>query len=456
MKYLISVLFTITSFFNTYAFTVPTVYNTGKLINITKEHYLIQTKSKKYIKVKPFLNNPKVGIQVTYPISTTDIAVSDNYIYQQALKMLPQSEYTSDIIEAYLKTLAEVSRNGLYKVESTNGGKYSFNFVIDMLIPTACAEGQECNNMCYFGGWASTRKGSYCQAPWKVSGLDKVQSVDSVVYTNSYSCGGKNLFRCNPKIFGGYDSSLDPLPFVATKNSKRNSEAGICIKVSPSYAYATSQCLEASAKVPNFKESLKERYNNNKETFEKIIDNVNCFCEAKSTPKKAFSCNALKERLATIFEKPEQPEIPKVEEKEPEPTPEAIPVIPRDDDGREKAIPREADGGDEEKFVPVQVEVEQEEELLPDDLIYYNCNFDSNEKLFEGKNANCSNKGVCLKKLICEAHSEKQKKFDIKSKLLAYCPCDENDATQCANAKADKAIRTSAPDSSNSSSAQEQ
>ncbi|MGI4993997.1 hypothetical protein ACRXCV_15265 [Halobacteriovorax sp. GFR7] len=454
MKFLISVLFSITSIFNTYAFTVPTVYNTGKLINVTKEHYLIQTKSKKYIKVKPFLKNPKIGIQVTYPISTTDVAVSDNYIYQQALTMLPQSEYTSDIIEAYLKTLAEVSRNGLYKVESTNGGRYSFNFVMDMLIPTACAEGQDCNNMCYFGGWASTRKGSYCQAPWKVSGLDKVKSVDSEVYTNNYSCGGKNLFRCNPKIFGAYDSSLDPVQFVATRNSKRNSEAGICIKVSPSYAYATAQCLEASAKVPNFKESLKERYNNNKETFEKIIDNVNCFCESKSTPKKAFSCNALKERLATIFEKPEIPAAPVVQEPvEEEPVPQ---VEEKEPVAIPESIPREADGGDEEKFVPEQVEIEQEEELLPDDLIYYNCNFDTNEKLFEGKNANCSNKGVCLKKLICEAHSEKQKKFDIKSKLLAYCPCDENDATECANAKADKAIRTGPSDSSKSSSAQEQ
>ncbi len=450
MRLIISLLFVLNSF----AFVVPKVYNSGKLVDIGKDYYLIQTKSKELIKVKPFLDKPKVGLIVSYPISEDDISVEPDFLFESATKMVSNNKYTSDIIEAYLKTLAEVSKNGLYKTESVpNGNLYSLNFlnILDSIIPEACADGQECNNMCYFGGWPSTRKGSYCQAPWKTSKSSKVQAIDKEVYSSEFSCGGKNRFRCNPKIFGTYDSVLDPLSYVDTKKSKANGNKGICVKASPTYAHVTAQCLEATSKIPNFKESLKDRYNDNKEVFEKLIDNVNCFCGAKGTDKKAFSCNALKSRLATIFEKPapkqepvkvERPKVKPIVKLKPMP---AIP-IPRDDDGKEEKknliIPPK----------PAKVIV-QEEKPLPENLIYYNCDFEQTESLFEGKNANCANKGVCLKKLVCGAYSQKTKKFDVKTKLLAYCPCDEKEASKCANAIADEnIIRSRESDSDTKSS----
>lgn len=452
MKILILALFGLSSF----AFTVPRVYNSGKLVEVTKDHYLIRTKSKKYIKVKPFLNNPKIGIDVSYPLSTKTVEVDKNFLFNQATKLVTQQEYTSDIIEAYLKTLAEVSRNGLYKVESTNGSLFSFN-VLEMLIPSACAEGKECDNMCYFGGWPSTRKGSYCQAPWKVKTDSRVKEIDSEVYSNDFSCGGKNRFRCNPKIFGPYDSSLDPVQFVDTRNSKAHGRVGICIKADPSYAFATAQCLEASSKVPNFKEALKERYNDNKETFDKLIDNINCFCDAQATDKREFSCNALRSRLATIFE-----EAPVITPTEIEPVvvvPKKIPI--EDGGGKDKKIPIE-DGGREEivasipEIVLSEEVIEQQEEPLPKELVYYSCDFIGGESLFEGKDANCKNTNVCLKKLSCAAYSKEEKKYDVHSKLLAYCPCNVNDATKCANMKADNAIKVNSSSDDSSTQVNEQ
>lgn len=450
MKWIITSLLFINA---TFAFTVPKVYNTGKLIDVTSNYYLIQTKSKKHIKVKPFLKNPKIGIEVSYPIANAPSKIDKGLIQQHALKMVSQKEFTSDVIEVYLQALADLSKNGLYKQESTSGPKYT-TLLLDLIAPKVCAEGTSCDNMCYFGGWASTRKGGYCQVPWNTKNDAKVKAVDSEVYDKDYSCGGKDRFRCNPKIFGEYDSSLDPVQMVDTRGSKRNSKAGLCIKVSPSYKYATSQCLEASAKVPGFKEKLRERYNSNKEVFENIIDNVNCFCDSQKTDKREFSCNALRSRLAMIFEKPvhieEEPteEIEEViheevkvqtEEIVEESIQKAIPIIPRDDSGEEESL----------------VIVEQEEEPLPDDLIYYNCNFSDTKSLFEGKNSDCANKSVCLKKVTCESYSKEKKQYDIKANLLAYCSCDVNDATECANAIADRAIKTEEKKSSGSSSNQQ-
>ncbi|WP_120405415.1 hypothetical protein [Halobacteriovorax sp. BALOs_7] len=449
MKWLIASLL----FINTaLALTVPKVYNTGKLINVTKDHYLIQTKSKKMIKVKPFLKKPKIGVQISYPVSNTEIKVDKGFIQQHALKMLSQEEYTSDIIEAYLQTLSDISKNGLYKQESTTGSMYSSLF-LDMLAPKLCAHESSCDNMCYFGGWASTRKGGYCQAPWKTKNDAKVKAVDNEVYSRDYSCGGKNRFRCNPKIFGPYDSSLDPVQMVDTSDSKRNSAAGICIKVRGSYKYATAQCLEASSKIPNFKEALRERYNNNKETFKRIIDNVNCFCDAQKTDKREFSCNALRSRLSKIFEEEKEvvevaPEVEEVQEAQEVVTP-AIKAIPPPRGDKSIPIPRDDDG--KEEFVLD----EQEEEPLPEDLIYYNCNFTDTKNLFKGKNAQCANKGVCLKKVTCESYSKEKKQYDIKAKILAYCSCDESDATECANAIADKAVVTEKDNSQNTESTQQ-
>ena len=76
----------------------------------------------------------------------------------------------------------------------------AFNF----FLTEAVAKNKE--SICFFGGWPSRTLGGYCQSPWKNSDDKELMGLGSTYDSNHY-CGGANLFRCNPLLFGpGEDS----------------------------------------------------------------------------------------------------------------------------------------------------------------------------------------------------------------------------------------------------------
>ena len=76
--------------------------------------------------------------------------------------------------------------------------------LLNMFIKNAYADVENPEIFCNFGGWMSTfdRNGE-CQAPWRRTVRDDSRlETFGPTYTRRFSCGGANLFRCNPNVFG--------------------------------------------------------------------------------------------------------------------------------------------------------------------------------------------------------------------------------------------------------------
>jgi hypothetical protein len=97
---------------------------------------------------------------------------------------------------------------------------YFKNFWNDLLIANAYGLAPD-GTLCFFGGWPSTVKSSFCRKPWTTTSDTRVQNLGA--YSNF--CGDNNLFRCNPTLFGkGQDGN------------------GICINTGGSYSNLTERC----------------------------------------------------------------------------------------------------------------------------------------------------------------------------------------------------------------------
>lgn len=101
----------------------------------------------------------------------------------------------------------------------------SFEVIKELLIPSAQALAVE--STCYFGGWPSYVVDGVCKTPWTFAGHGELETFGPT-YSSDYYCGGQNLFRCNPVLFG-----------------EGSSGKGECIEI-PNYENVTQQCFEKS------------------------------------------------------------------------------------------------------------------------------------------------------------------------------------------------------------------
>jgi hypothetical protein len=108
--------------------------------------------------------------------------------------------------DALLDTIMEFERSGTYEDEFPTEGKVTelqrtirTIRLFKMLVNEAYAV--EKGQICFYGGWPSRMVGGKCQAPWKNKGDTELKKLGAT-YTSEYNCGGVNLFRCNPMLFG--------------------------------------------------------------------------------------------------------------------------------------------------------------------------------------------------------------------------------------------------------------
>lgn len=91
---------------------------------------------------------------------------------------------------------------------------------------------------CFFGGWLTKQTPNWCNEPWKHTSDPQAKELGPTYSSNRY-CGGKNLFRCNPVLFG---MPKEPKPSLG-----KNPERGICIKID-SYDHVTAMCAKEATK----------------------------------------------------------------------------------------------------------------------------------------------------------------------------------------------------------------
>jgi hypothetical protein len=108
--------------------------------------------------------------------------------------------------DALLDTVMEFERSGTYEDEFPIEGKVTelqrtirTIRLFKMLVNEAHAV--EKGEICFYGGWPSRMVGGKCQAPWKNKEDSELKKLGAT-YTSEYYCGGVNLFRCNPMLFG--------------------------------------------------------------------------------------------------------------------------------------------------------------------------------------------------------------------------------------------------------------
>lgn len=133
--------------------------------------------------------------------------------------------------------------------------------LIDILfIDRAHAEARE--GKCTFGGWASYTVNGTCKAPWNYAEDYELKEIGPT-YSKDFYCGSKNLFRCNPVLFGpgGADGK------------------GHCIELeSGGYENLSLNCFEKSKETP---EDLFELYRNNpnfRMAYLNLVEETMNFC----------------------------------------------------------------------------------------------------------------------------------------------------------------------------------
>lgn len=147
--------------------------------------------------------------------------------------------------------------------------------VFKLLMNEAYAEE---NQICFFGGWPSLKIGGYCRSPWKYDDHALLKDFDPHYDRNHY-CGGANLFRCNPLLFGpgdgGGGNSLSP---------EYDSDKGMCIRFAK-ISEVSRLCFEEYKKRNNaraivlqilLRKDFKDRY-------VKIVEAVKEFCTKNSS-----------------------------------------------------------------------------------------------------------------------------------------------------------------------------
>lgn len=94
------------------------------------------------------------------------------------------------------------------------------------------------NGRCFFGGWKTVQGKVWCHEPWRYQETQDLKDFGPT-YNSKYYCGGKNLFRCNPTLFG--------MPKDHDPKLGKNPDRGICIKID-SYDHVTRTCVREATK----------------------------------------------------------------------------------------------------------------------------------------------------------------------------------------------------------------
>ncbi len=308
MKSLLTIFILILSS-NIYALTKSSDYRVGTLVEVSNTFYEIKTTQGKFIKVKPFLKNPIVGLEIRYPVYQ-NVKFNKRKWVDVTPELLKNKKTVGKVLAKYIDTMAAAQSAGKMKVEPLQKNAYSV--IWNMFIkPAYSGEGSCTDNTCFFGGWPSKVVGRYCQAPWKHKKNDELQAMNLLAYDKSARCGSSSLFRCNPTVFGTIPDNIKELSGVNLKASSAGNR-GMCIEIKPrGYKDLTKQCVTAAKKIPGYEKRLKTAYAATKENMDKIVKSVQCFCSNSKYSRHTY-CKDLEKFLLDINQKeearPEKPE----------------------------------------------------------------------------------------------------------------------------------------------------
>ena len=154
----------------------------------------------------------------------------------QFFKSYYTKEELKEIYKKSTATLIELEKRTRYpknlSKEKTTYNLPSFPFINE----ANAALGVDGN--CFFGGWITNQSPVWCNEPWKHANTEKAKEFGPTYSSENY-CGGKDLFRCNPVLFG---MPKNPDPRLGD-----NPERGICIKID-SYDHVTAMCAKEASK----------------------------------------------------------------------------------------------------------------------------------------------------------------------------------------------------------------
>lgn len=139
---------------------------------------------------------------------------------------------------------------------------------------------------CFFGGWMTSQGSTWCHEPWKHTKNQQIKDFGPTYNSENY-CGGKDLFRCNPVLFG---KPKNPDPKLG-----RNPDRGICIKIS-SYDHVTRKCTEEAGK---YLDELVDELKNDMKGLEQFLSHtaeILRYCEKD----KLDYCDVLKSYLEKV------------------------------------------------------------------------------------------------------------------------------------------------------------
>jgi hypothetical protein len=165
---------------------------------------------------------------------------------------------------------------------------------------------------CLFGGWVSKirSESGKCKRPWKAKSYATQLGVEP--YTPK--CGGKNLFRCNPTIFGPgpTTSQITKLKLVNGSGSAGNinEKGGICVPINGTYHQLSERCSKISKDLDKDrgKSWLKIMSDQDfdkyfKENFTPMQKHVEEFCSRQPSFYEDNTCGALNDALKKIIER---------------------------------------------------------------------------------------------------------------------------------------------------------
>ncbi len=110
---------------------------------------------------------------------------------------------------------------------------------LNLWVDSAQASLDDPTIFCNFGGWVTNIEASKCLAPWSRS-VKNDPELDIFGDHYAHSCGGANLFRCNPLVFGPGDDGK-----------------GFCVSTDDSDPnLSTTACMEEFLKDPKAVDSL--------------------------------------------------------------------------------------------------------------------------------------------------------------------------------------------------------
>ncbi len=181
------------------------------------------------------------------------------------------------------------------------------NYMTDMFIGSTIANSNA--NVCLFGGWPSNKSGT-CQVPFQSSGIAVANQIGVNAYDDDDYCGSKNLFRCNPDVFGpGVESTEEITSKYGNINGNKNNSApydkGICVDISKGYNNLTNDCAKLSKQLDEYRpRPWREDYfaSGKNENFTKMQGTISAICEERSQKRANDSmCDNLEESLGLTF-----------------------------------------------------------------------------------------------------------------------------------------------------------